>query len=139
MTQAHYSWHLIPSVSYKRICRVLWGFFLCVAYTYATHGYIFASIFIMLMATTGYFTISSYQEISKIHFHAGIWQVGDEKLINLQVIRAMPYLLIISGEKLNTKQKKRFVLFREQLSKQKEHEFCWVMKLMFTHQSDVQM
>ena len=130
MTDTHYSWHLIPSVLYKRLCRVLWGFFLFVAFTYASNGYEIAALVIIAFATLGYLNVANHHVFSTIRFHGGHWEVGNHHLKNLQWLKAVPFGFIMYGEEYATQKKKHFILFSDQLSKQKEHELRWVMKQM---------
>ncbi len=130
MTDTHYSWHLIPSVLYQRLCRVLWGFFLFVAFTYASNGYGIGALVIVTMATLGYYLVSKHHGVSTIHFHAGLWQIDGHHLKNLQSLRAIPYGFVVHGEELGTCKIKRFMMFCDQLSLPQEHELRWVMKQM---------
>lgn len=130
MTDTHYSWHLIPSVFYKRCCRVLWGFFLSAVYSYAVYGYIYEAIAIFFVALLGYLFVSSQAFISNIHFHGGVWYIDALHLKQLKVLRSTNHWLILQGETLLSAKKKRFIVYRDQFKIHQEHEFRWVLNIV---------
>lgn len=128
---SHYEWNLKSSNCYRMIYFILWTLFLLVIYSYIANGYLLYGFVIGCISAGLLYPTYFFQKPHLISFHGGVWNIQDRFYQRLQVIWSNQYWFVIRAQVHQQSSHRTFVIFTDQLTSEEQHEFRWVMKLMF--------